>query len=76
MMPPPGDFERIAKTVPPITELCPGKHAYTFVRGLGLAHMDAYLKANESAAHFLAGDIEAALAGRGVSVHVVGVPSP
>ncbi len=74
MMPPPGDFERIAKTVPPITELCPGKHAYAFVRGLGLAHMDAYLKADESAARFLAGDIAAALAARGISAQVVSGP--
>ena len=71
MMPPPGDFERVAKTVPPITELCPGKHAYAFVRGLGLAHMDAYLKADAPAARFLAGDIAAVLAARGISVQVV-----
>lgn len=70
-MPPPGDFERIAKTVRPITELCPGSHGYAFVRGLGLAHMDAHLKADESAARFLAGDIEAALATRGISAQVV-----
>jgi predicted dienelactone hydrolase len=70
-MPPPGDFERVAKTLPPITELCPGSHAYAFVRGLGLAHMDAHLKADESAARFLAGDIEAALASLGVRVQVV-----
>jgi dienelactone hydrolase len=68
MMPPPGDFERIAKTVPPISELCPGEHAYQFVRGLGLAHMDAHLKGNEAAARFLAGNIEAVLAARGVQV--------
>jgi predicted dienelactone hydrolase len=72
MMPPPGDFERIAKTVRPIAELCPGEHAYVFARGLGLAHMDAYLKSDESAARFLAGDIRAALADRGVSVEIVG----
>jgi dienelactone hydrolase len=73
-MPPPGEFERIAKTVPPITELCPGKDAYAFVCGLGLAHMDAYLKADESAARFLAGDITAVLAARGISVQVVSAP--
>lgn len=70
MMPPPGDFERIAKTVPPITELCPPEHAYLFVRGLGLAHMDAHLKANEAAARFLADDIVDVLAARGVGVEV------
>ncbi len=70
MMPPPGDFERVAKMVPPISELCPGMHAYVFARGLGLAHMDAHLKGNESAALLLAGDIEAALARRGIAVQV------
>lgn len=68
MMPPPGDFERIAKLVPPITELCSGEQAYRFVRGLGLAHMDAYLKGNESAANLLAGDLRATLAAREVAV--------
>lgn len=68
MMPPPGVFEDVAKAVPPISELCPGEHAYLFVRGLGLAHMDAYLKGSESAAQLLAGDIRALLKGRGVSV--------
>ncbi|MGH7820619.1 MAG: alpha/beta hydrolase family protein [Candidatus Binatia bacterium] len=71
MMPPPGEFERIAKLVPPISELCPGEHAYQLVRALGLAHMDAALKGNESAAAFLAGDVAAFLAERGVSATVV-----
>lgn len=74
-MPPPGDFERIAKTVAPIGELCPAEHAYQFIRGLGVAHMDAYVKANESAAAFLAGDIRGALAARGVAAEVVD-PAP
>lgn len=68
MMPPPGDFERIAKTVPPISELCSGEQAYLFVRGLGLAHMDACLKGNTSAARLLGGDLTAALGARGVAV--------
>lgn len=71
MMPPPGDFARIAQKVAPISELCPGTHAYAFVRGLGLAHMDAHLKGSAAAARFLAGDIEAALAARGISAQVV-----
>lgn len=70
MMPPPGAFEDVAKTVPPISELAPGEHAYLFVRGLGLAHMDAHLKGNESAAKLLAGDITALMAQRGVGVDV------
>lgn len=70
MMPPPGDFERVAKSVRPISELCPGAHAYLFIRGLGLAHMDAHLKGDEAAAQLLAGDLEKLLADRGVGVSV------
>ena len=69
-MPPPGDFERIAKDVPPIAELCPGEHAYAFVRGLGLAHFDAVLRESEAAAAFLAGDLEATLGERGIAIVV------
>jgi len=60
-----------AASVPPIAELCPGEHAYAFVRGLGLAHFDAALRAHEGAAAFLAGDLVARLASRGVAVEVV-----
>ena len=70
-MAPPGDFERIAKTVPPASELCPGQHAYLFARGLGLAHMDAHLKGEAAAARFLAGDLRGALADRGVAATVI-----
>jgi dienelactone hydrolase len=70
-MPPPGDFERIAKSVPPIGELCPGEHAHHFTRGLGLAHMDAHLKGNESAARLLAGDVRATLGARGIAIDLV-----
>jgi predicted dienelactone hydrolase len=70
-MAPPGDFERIAKMIPPISELCSGEHAYLFTRGLGLAHMDAYLKGDEGAARFLAADLEKTMAERGVAVEVV-----
>ena len=70
MMPPPGPFEEAAKLVPPIDELCPGIHAYEMVRGLGLAHMDAVLKAHEGAAELLQGDLRALLAARGVDVSV------
>lgn len=69
MMPPPF-FEEVAKQVAPIGDLCPSEHAYAFVRGLGLAHMDAHLKESEAAASFLAGDLVRALADRGVSVRV------
>lgn len=67
LMPPP-IFDQVAGNIRPISELCPAEHAYQFVRGLGLAHMDAHLKGDESAARFLADDIVAALRSRGIAV--------
>jgi dienelactone hydrolase len=58
--------------VPPMTELCPGEHAYAFIRGLGLAHMDAHVRGSGEAAQLLTGDLGALLKDRGVSVQVVG----
>jgi len=71
LMPQDPVFRDIQQAIPPITELCPGEHGYVTVRGLGLAHMDAHLRGDERAAHFLAGDVRATLAARGVSVAVV-----
>ncbi len=69
-MPPPGPFAEIAKIIPPIADLAPGEHAYAFNRALGLAHMDAVLRGNEAAAAFLAGDLVAVFAERGITVTV------
>jgi predicted dienelactone hydrolase len=69
MMPPPGAFEDIAKRVAPITELTPPEHAYQFVRGLALAHMDAALSRHGDAQRFLA-DAGATLGARGIGVEV------
>jgi predicted dienelactone hydrolase len=63
-------FRDIQQAMPPITELCPAEHGYVTVRGLGLAHMDAHLRGDERAAHFLTGDLRATLAARGVTVAV------
>jgi len=59
------------KRAKPSSELCPGKDAYSFLQGLGLAHMDAHLKANPDALELLKGDIQALLADRGIKVEVV-----
>ncbi len=64
-------FASVAKGIPPISEFCSGENAYDFLRGLGLAHMDSHLKQDGAARDFLAGDLEAHLAGRGVKVEVV-----
>lgn len=61
-----GDLGWIKKEIRPITELCSGETAHTFVRGLTLCHMDSALKGKAKAQRFLAGDIKAELARRGV----------
>lgn len=66
-VPPPGAFTEVAATVPPISELVPGEHAYQFMRGLGLAHFDAVLR-DAAAARALLDDAVAVLAARGVEI--------
>ncbi len=66
----PEELSWIQKEMRPIAELCTGEQAHLFVRGLALCHMDARLKGNEEAQQFLAGDMEAELAARGVEVMV------
>jgi len=69
-MPPPGPFAEIAKILPPASALAPGLHAYDFNRALGLAHFDAVLRESSGAAAFLAGDLVAAFAARGIDILV------
>ena len=64
----PGELAWIQKEMQPITELCSGEQAHVFVRGLTQCHMDATLRREEDARRFLAGDIKAELAARGVDV--------
>lgn len=64
----PGELSWLPQEMQPIAELCSGEQAHLFVRGLTLAHMDATLRQEEEAQRFLAGDVEAALAERGVEV--------
>lgn len=65
-MPFTGELAWVPKEMRPIAEHCSGDQAHLFVRGLTLCHMDATLKRQEEARRFLAGDLEAALAERGV----------
>ena len=58
------------KEMRPISELCSGEQAHQFVSGLTLCHMDAVLRQDEGARRFLAGNIEAALALRGIEAFV------
>jgi len=70
LMPQVGMFAEIVKQIPPVAELCLSAHAYDFVRGLGLAHMDAALKQHAGAERFLAGDLEGRLSARGIEIEV------
>jgi predicted dienelactone hydrolase len=51
-------------------DLCPGEKANTFTRGLGLAHFDANLRANDRAVDLLNGDIKELMASHGIDVEV------
>src|SRR5262249_42770737 len=66
----PGDAAWLPKAMPPMSELCSGDQAHLFARGLTLAHFDATLRQHEPARRFLAGDLEAQLAARGVEATV------
>jgi dienelactone hydrolase len=65
-----GELAWIPKEMRPIAELCSGEQAHVFARGLALCHLDATLRRQEEARRFLAGDLEAELAARGVGVIV------
>ncbi len=65
-MPFTGELAWIPKEMRPIAELCSGEQAHLFVRGLTLCHLDAKLREQAEAQHFLSGDLEAELAVRGV----------
>ena len=65
-----GELAWIPKEMRPIAELCSGEQAHLFVRGLTLCHLDAILRGHPEARRFLAGNIEAELAVRGVDVIV------
>ena len=64
------EITAMQKEMLPITELCSGDEAQLFVRGLALCHFDAILKEQEEARLFLAGNLEAELARRGVEIIV------
>ncbi|HYY42675.1 MAG TPA: dienelactone hydrolase family protein [Pyrinomonadaceae bacterium] len=68
LMPWPGELAWLPQAMRPMTELCSGPQAHLFVRGLTLGQMDAVLREQTAAQRFLAGDIEAELAQRGVEV--------
>jgi hypothetical protein len=62
----PAELAWLAAEMKPISDLCPEVVAQKFVRGLTLAHLDAYLKDDPAARRFLAADIEKELAAHGI----------
>jgi predicted dienelactone hydrolase len=64
------ELDYLQKEMRPISELCTGEQSHLFVRGLTVAHFDAVLKQNDEARRFLAADIPAELASRGVEAFV------
>ena len=70
MATPSAEVAAMQKEMPPISELCSGEHANLFVRGLTLGHFDAVLRDRDEARRFLAGNLKAELAQRGVEVIV------
>lgn len=69
-MPMPPEVTEMQKEMRPIGELCSGEQAHLWVRGLTLAHMDAYVRDLHAASLFLTGDLEGEMAERGVEVIV------
>jgi predicted dienelactone hydrolase len=65
------DFVALGESMKPFSEHCPAEVGALVVRGLGLAHMEAWLRGSAEARAFLGGDLEAAFAARGADVEVV-----
>jgi predicted dienelactone hydrolase len=64
------ELDYLQREMRPIAELCTGEQSHSFVRGLTVAHFDAVLKQDHEAQQFLAGDIQAELASRGIEALV------
>jgi len=62
------EVAQMQKEMRPISELCSGEQAHLWVRGLTLAHMDAFLGRRHEAQQFLHGDVEGEMVKRGVEV--------
>jgi dienelactone hydrolase len=71
----PGDWLRIARSIAPISRLCPGDVARLAWRGLITSHFDAYLKNDRDADEFSAADIDATLAALGIDTYTIELAS-
>jgi dienelactone hydrolase len=68
MSPVPPELADMQREMLPFAQLCSREQAHLWIRGLTLAHLDAFLKDQREAKQLLAGDIEGELAKRGVEV--------
>lgn len=60
--------KQLKESMVPFSKLCSAKNGEDFLRGLGLAHMDAYLKKKADALEWIEGDIIAYMADQGIDV--------
>jgi hypothetical protein len=65
------DMTELLAAMKKSSDLCPGEHAYALLRGLGLAHMDAGVREDPGARAFMAQDLVAVMAERGVAVEAL-----
>jgi len=68
----PLDLVHASAPLPRFDELAPAASGHDTATGLGLAHLDAHLRDRPAARAFLAGDLAAALAARGISASASG----
>ncbi|MHA2394142.1 MAG: alpha/beta hydrolase family protein [Promethearchaeota archaeon] len=63
--------KQIKENMLPFSELISVKRSEDFLRSIGLAHMDAYLKQNSAAEEWLKGDVKSIMADKGIDIRVV-----
>ena len=61
----------LSEKMRPVSELCPAEKAYSFICGLGLAHMDAFIKKDLIAIQFITNGLKTSLTKREIDVKIV-----
>lgn len=61
----------LSEKMRPVSELCPSEKAYSFIQGLGLAHMDTFLKKDLMANQFITNALKSSLTKREIDVTIV-----
>jgi dienelactone hydrolase len=62
--------KQLKESMVPFSELCSARNGEDFLCGLGLAHMDAYVKKKADAVEWVEGDIKAHMAEQGIDVSI------